>query len=48
MELGIEIWFTGRHLQVIWLHVKICLLEVVYGDKQLPIFILGPPSYLEN
>jgi len=38
----------GRHLQVLWLHIKICPLAGVSGDQQLPVFILGPFPYLSN
>jgi len=31
-----------------WLHVKICPLGGVWGDQQLPVFILGPPPYISN
>jgi len=41
-------WYAGRHLQVLWLRVKICPLGGVWGDQQLPVFILDPPPYLSN
>ena len=44
----VEIWYTGRHLQVLQLHVKLCFLGDVLGDQQLPLIILEPLSHLRN
>jgi len=44
----IEIWRTCRHSRVLAPCVKICPLGGVWGDQQLPVFILGPPPYLSN
>ena len=40
--LKVEIWYAGRHLQVLRLYIKICPLGGVWGDQQRPLFILGP------
>jgi len=46
MEL--ESRFACRPLRVLGFYVKICPLGGVWGDQQLPIFILGSPPYLRN
>jgi len=39
----VEIWFTGGHIQVLGLHIKICLLGGIWGDQQPPLYF-GTPS----
>jgi len=42
----VEIWHTCRHLRVLTPSIKICPLGGVWGNQELPIFILGPPSLI--
>jgi len=36
------------HLCVLASDIKVCPLGAVWGNQELPLFILGLPSYLRN
>jgi len=40
--MDVEIWYTGRHLKVLWLPVKICPLGGAWEDQQRPILFWNP------
>jgi len=39
--------YTGRHLAVLWLHVKICPLGDTWEDQQ-PHFLFWGPLYISE
>jgi len=38
----VEIWYTGRHLKVLYLNAKTCSLEGAWEDQQPPLLFWDP------